>query len=147
MYLNTCITITCISITPILLIIIKYCCGKQCELLLNRFIIKDLHHILNLLRHLPLSSIIYDKIRPPPLFQLPCGTNFDPLPLLSTPPLTKILDPHLYFDDHWESQSFSIGLNEETVFGFLRVSDSLTDFTEERFSTGFYEQAARVRSE
>src|SRR6218665_832057 len=56
------------------LIIISECCGKQCELLLHRFLIKDLHHKLNLLCHLPLSSIIHDKIRPPPLFQ-PCVKN------------------------------------------------------------------------
>src|SRR6218665_3396734 len=67
--LNTCISITCISITPTPLNIIRYCCGKHCELLLNRFLMKDLHLILNLLRHLPLSSIIDGKIRPPPLFQ------------------------------------------------------------------------------
>src|SRR6218665_158194 len=96
MYLNACISITCISITPTLLIIIRYCCGKQCELLLNRFLIKDLHHILNLLRHLPLSSTIDDKIRPTPLFQLRVK-KIDPLPLLSTPQLQKISTPHLHF--------------------------------------------------
>src|SRR6218665_4123417 len=90
------ISVTCISITPTLLIIIRYCCGKQCELLLNRFIINALHHIglLNLLRHLPLSSIIDDKIRPPTSFSTPCGEkNSTPLPLLSTPHLHKISTP------------------------------------------------------
>src|SRR6218665_3258 len=83
MYLNT-----CISITPTLLIRIRYCCGKHCELLLNRFLIKDLHHILNLLRHLPLSSIIDEKIRPPPLFQPVWTKNVDPP--------TSSLDPRTY---------------------------------------------------
>src|SRR6218665_1404759 len=100
MYLKyICISITCISITPTLLIIIRYCCGKQCELLLNRSLIKGLHHILKLLRHLPLSSIIDDKIRPPPLFQPRVEKKFDPLPLLSTRLPTKNVDPHLHFDN------------------------------------------------
>src|SRR6218665_3280101 len=91
---NTYISITCISITPTLLIVIIDCCGKHCELLLNRFLIKDLHHILNLLRHLPFSSIIDDKIRPPPTsFSTPCVKKIStPLPLLSTPPPQKNLD-------------------------------------------------------
>src|SRR6218665_2089144 len=80
---------TCISITPTLLIIIKYCCGKHCKPLLNRFLIKDLHHILNLLRHLPLSSIIGDKIRPPTSFSTPCGKKFRPAYLFSRPPTYK----------------------------------------------------------
>src|SRR6218665_1976876 len=67
------------------LIIFRYCCGKQCELPLYRFLIKDLHHKLNLLYHLPLSSTIDDKIRPPPLFQPRVEQKFDPPPLLSTP--------------------------------------------------------------
>src|SRR6218665_597732 len=92
---NTYISITCISITPTLLIIIRDCCGKHCELLLNRFLIKDLHHILNLLRHLPFSSIIDDKIRPPPTyFSTPCVKKFRPPYLFSRPPhLQKNLGP------------------------------------------------------
>src|SRR6218665_4210618 len=81
------------------LIIIRYCCGKKCELFLNRCLIRDLHHKLNLLCHLPLSSIIDDKIRSPPLVQPRVGKKFDPTPLLSTPPPTKNLDPHLHFDN------------------------------------------------
>src|SRR6218665_2971101 len=49
------------------LIIIRYCCGKQCELLWTDF----LHHKLDLLCNLPLSSIIDDKIPPPPPFLPP----------------------------------------------------------------------------
>src|SRR6218665_2571733 len=100
--------ITCISITPTLLIIIRYCCGKQCELLLNRFLIKDLHHMLNLLRNLPLSSIIDDKIRPPTSFSTPCGKKFRPPYLFSRPPhLQKISTPHLHFDNSITGHSYS----------------------------------------
>ena len=62
------------------LIIIRYWCCKQCELLFNKFLIKGLRHKLigNLLCHLPLSSIIDDKISTPP-------------PLLSTP--HSVADP------------------------------------------------------
>src|SRR6218665_1219553 len=75
------------------LIIIRYWCCKQCELLLNRFLIKDLHQKLNLLCHLPLSSIIDDKIRPPTSFSF-VGKKFrPPPPLLSTPHLQKISTP------------------------------------------------------
>src|SRR6218665_3769473 len=88
---DSCISITCISITPTLLIIIRDCCGKHCELLWNRFLIKNLHHILNLLHHLPFSSIIDDKILPPPLFQACAEKKFRPL--LSTPHLQKISTP------------------------------------------------------
>src|SRR6218665_1253493 len=97
---NTCISITCISITPTLLIIIRYCCCKHCELLLNRFLIKDLHPILNLLRYLPLSSIIDDKIRPPTPFSTPCGKKFQPSYLFSQPTTyKKSRPPHLHFDN------------------------------------------------
>src|SRR6218665_4204647 len=82
-------SITCISITPTLLIIIRYCCGKQCELLLNRFLIKDLHYILNLLHHLPISSIIDDKILPPPLFQPRVENIFAPPTSSLAPPTCK----------------------------------------------------------
>src|SRR6218665_420551 len=55
------------------LIIIRYWCCKQCELLFNKFLIKGLRHKLtgNLLCHLPLSSIIDDKISIPHLFSRP----------------------------------------------------------------------------
>src|SRR6218665_477644 len=90
-------------ITSTLIIIIRYCCGIQCELLLNRFLIKELHHtcILNLLCHLPLSSIIDDKIRPTTSFSTPCGKKIlRPPYLFSRPPyLQKILTPHLHFDN------------------------------------------------
>src|SRR6218665_452325 len=83
-----------------MLIIIRYCCGKHCELLLNRFLIKDLPHILNLLRHLPLSSIIDDKIRPPPTsFSTPCGKKMSTPTSSLYPPPTKISTPHLHFDN------------------------------------------------
>src|SRR6218665_1443256 len=79
-------------------IIIRCCCGKQCELLLNRFLIKDLHHKLNLLCHLPLSSIIDDKIRPHTSFSTPCRKNIStPPPRLSTPHLKKNFDPPTSF--------------------------------------------------
>src|SRR6218665_171339 len=73
-------------------LIIRYCCGKQCELLLNRFLIRDLHHKLDLLSF---TSFFYnyDKIRPPPLFQPRVEKNFDPPPRLSTPHLKKNFDP------------------------------------------------------
>src|SRR6218665_2622054 len=79
------------------LIIFRYCCGKQCELPLNRFLIKDLHHKLNLLYHYPLSSIIDDKIRPPPLFQPRVKkkstptSSFDPPTYKKSRPPTSIL--------------------------------------------------------
>src|SRR6218665_1908037 len=79
--------------------IIRYCCGKQCEVLLNRFLIKDLNHKLNLLCHLPLSSIIDEKIRPLTSFSTPAEKNFTPPPLLSTPHLQKISTLHLHFDN------------------------------------------------
>src|SRR6218665_2912879 len=101
MYLNTCISITCISITPTLLIIIRLYCGKQCELLLNRFLIKDIHHVLNLLRHLPLSSIIDDKNSIPSFFSTPCGKKFRPPP--------SSLDPPLHFDNSITGNSQSSG--------------------------------------
>src|SRR6218665_662753 len=78
--------------------IIRYCCGTQCEVLLNRFLIKDLNHKLNLLCHLPLSSIIDEKIRPLTSFSTHPPKKFQPSPLLTTPP-TKNLDPHLHFDN------------------------------------------------
>ena len=52
---------------------------------MNRFLIKYLFHKLNFLCHLPLSSIIDDKIGPPPLFNPVSEKIFDPPPLLSTP--------------------------------------------------------------
>src|SRR6218665_3413094 len=67
-------------------IIIRYCCGKQCDLLLNRFLIKYLHHKLNLLCHFSLSSIIDEKLRPPTSFSTPCLNKCRPPRLLSTPP-------------------------------------------------------------
>ena len=86
---------------PTLLIIIRDSCGKHCELLLNRFLIKDLHHILNLLRHLPLSSIIDDKIGPPPTsFSTPCEKRFRPPTSSLDPPIyKKSRPPHLHFDN------------------------------------------------
>src|SRR6218665_782920 len=81
------------------LIIITYYCGKQCELLLNRFLIKELHHKLNLLCHLLLSSIIDDKIRPPPLFQPRVEKKIQPPTSSRDPPPIKYLDPHLHFDN------------------------------------------------
>ena len=80
------------------LIIIRYCCGKQYELPLNRFLIKDLHHKLNLLCHLPLPSIIDDKIRIHLFFNPVSKNKFDPH-LFSQSPPTKNLDPHLDFDN------------------------------------------------
>src|SRR6218665_3431367 len=74
-------------------IILRYCCGKQCELLLNRFPIKDLHHKLNLLCNLPLSSIIDDKIRLPTSFSTPYRNKISTPPLLSTPHLQKNSTP------------------------------------------------------
>jgi len=68
---------------------------------LNRLLIKDLHHKLLLLCHLPLSSIIDDNIRAQPLFQLRVEEKFDPLPYLSTPLLQEIstpVPPFLQFD-------------------------------------------------
>src|SRR6218665_1049403 len=80
--------------TPTLLIIIRYSCGKQCELLLNRFPIKDLHHILNLLRHLPLFSIFDDKIRPPTSSSTPRGEKMStPTSSLDPPPTKKSRPP------------------------------------------------------
>ena len=76
---------------------IRYCCGKQCEVILNQFLIRDLHNKLDLLCHLPLSSIIDDKIRPPPPFSTPWRKNFDPPPRLSTPHLKKYFDPSTSF--------------------------------------------------
>src|SRR6218665_3333272 len=65
-----------------------YCCGKQCELLLNRFLIRDLHHKLDLLSF---TSFFYnyDKIRPPPLFQPRVEKK------ISTPPHLVSQPPHL----------------------------------------------------
>jgi len=54
---------------------------------LNRFLIKDLCHKLNLLYHLPLPSIIDDKILSPPLFQPRVEKFFRPP--------TSSLNPHL----------------------------------------------------
>src|SRR6218665_2573764 len=62
--------------------LIRYCCGKQ----LNRFLIRDLHHKLDLLCNLLLSSIIDDKIRPPPSFSLPPPQQNSSLP---PPPPSK----------------------------------------------------------
>src|SRR6218665_2426290 len=61
---------------------------------LNRFLIKDLCHKLNLLRHLPLSSIIDDKIRPPcTWFSTRCRKTF------FNPHLQNISTSHLHFDN------------------------------------------------
>src|SRR6218665_1363154 len=70
-----------------------YCCGKQREVLLNRFLIKELNHKLNLLCHLPLSSIIDEKIRPPTSFSTHPPKKCQPSPLLTTPHLQKISTP------------------------------------------------------
>src|SRR6218665_1390541 len=120
------------------LIIIRYCCGKQCELLLNRFLIKDLHHKLNLLCHLPLSSIIRDKIRPPPSFSTPCGKNFDP-PTSSldppVPPPTKNLDPHLHFGnsitDHigYRAKCFSAQSSLQLLLYKFLITMTITKLT------------------
>src|SRR6218665_1335301 len=78
------------------LIIIRYCCGKQCELLLNRFLIRDTINLIYC--HLPLSSIIDDKIRPPLLFKPRVGKKFRPPHLVSQPPhLKKNFDPPTSF--------------------------------------------------
>src|SRR6218665_1335078 len=74
---------------------IRYCCGKQCEVLLNRFLIKDLNHKLNLLCHLPLSSIIDENIRPPTSFSTHPPKKFQPSPLLTTPHLQQTPTPSL----------------------------------------------------
>src|SRR6218665_2222931 len=91
-------TIASVSQSAWTIIICRYCCGKQCELLLNRFLIKDLHHKFTLLCHLPLSSVIDDKIRLPPLFQPCVEIVFRPPPLLSTPTYKKSRPP-LHFDN------------------------------------------------
>src|SRR6218665_1360210 len=67
------------------------CCGKQCEVLLNRFLIKDLNHKLNLLCHLPLSSIIDEKIRPPTSFSTHPPKKISTLTSSHNPPPTKNL--------------------------------------------------------
>src|SRR6218665_2486220 len=79
------------------LIIIRYCCGKQYGLLRTDF----LHHKLDLLCNLPLSSIIDDKIRPPTSFSTPCRKKIStPPPRLSTPPpKEKFQPPHLLLDN------------------------------------------------
>src|SRR6218665_981317 len=72
---------------------------KQRELLLNRFLIKDLNHKLNLLCHLPFSSIIDEKIRPPTSFSTHPPKKISTLTSSHNPPPTKNLDPHLDFDN------------------------------------------------
>src|SRR6218665_792316 len=79
--------------------IIRYCCGKQCEVLSNRFLIKDLNHKLNLLCHLPLSSIIDEKIRPLTSFSPPRRKKFQPPTSSLNPHLQKISTLHLHFDN------------------------------------------------
>jgi len=57
-------------------------------------------YILDLLCHLPLSSIIDDTIRPPPLFQPRVGKKFDPpTSSLNPPPKEKFRPPHLLLDN------------------------------------------------
>jgi len=93
------------------LIIIRYCCGKQCARApLNRFLIRDLHHKLHLLCHLPLSSVIDDKIRPPTSFSTPCRKkNFDPPPRLSTPsPKEKFRPPTSFWTIRTLARAFRI---------------------------------------
>src|SRR6218665_3897322 len=79
------------------LIIIRYCCGKQYGLLLTDF----LHHKLDLLCNLPLSSIIDDKIRPPTSFSTRVEKKFRPPHLVSQPPPPKEIfqPPHLLLDN------------------------------------------------
>src|SRR6218665_3003751 len=76
---------------------IRYCCGKQYEVLLNQFLIRDLHNKLDLLCHLPLSSIIDDKIRPPTSLFNPVGKKFRPPPPSLNPHLKKYVDPSISF--------------------------------------------------
>src|SRR6218665_2530460 len=73
-------------------LIIRYCCGKQCELLLNRFLIRDLHHKLDLLSF---TSFFYndDKIRPPPLFQPRVEKISTPQLVSQSPPKEKFRPP------------------------------------------------------
>ena len=78
------------------LIIIRYCCGKQCELLLNRFLIKDLHHKLNLLCQLHNEGLFFynwwqNSTRTS--FSTPCRKQFQP------PIYEKSRSPHLHFDN------------------------------------------------
>src|SRR6218665_1079575 len=81
------------------LIIIRYCCGKQCELLLNRFLIKT--YTINSIYHVIYLFLLYlmTKFNPPPLFQPRVEKQFRPQTLLSTPHLQKNLDPTLHFDN------------------------------------------------
>src|SRR6218665_3202989 len=98
-----------------LIIIIRYCCGKQCELLVNRFLIRDLHHKLYLFCHLPLSYIIDDKIRLPPLFQ-PRVENKISSPHLVSQPHLKKFDPYILLDNS----------NTGTLFGLTPISMQMT---------------------
>src|SRR6218665_331333 len=66
------------------LIIIRYCCGKQCELLCIDF----LHHKLDLLCN----------FRPPTSFTTPCRKKIStPPPRLSTPPPKEKFRPPTSF--------------------------------------------------
>ena len=101
------------------LIIIRYCCGKQCELLLNWFLIKELHHRLNLLCHLPLSSIIDNKIQLPNSFSTLCRkTKFDPSTSSFNPHLQKISTPPPPFwqFDHCHTSNVSRFFGQWNIF-------------------------------
>src|SRR6218665_2724551 len=106
------------------LIIIRYCCGKQCELLLNRFLIRDTINLIYC--HLPLSSIIDDKIRPPLLFKPRVGKKFRPPHLVSQPPhLKKNFDPPPPFGqfEHWSWAFTRIGVHRPSLrFPYLVFS-------------------------
>src|SRR6218665_685677 len=70
------------------LIIIRYCCGKQCELLLNRFLIKT--YTINLIYHVIYLFLLYlmTKFNPHLFFNPVLKNNFDPK-LFSRPPTCK----------------------------------------------------------
>src|SRR6218665_1304482 len=90
------------------MLIIRYCCGKQCELLLNRFLIRDLHHKLDLLSF---TSFFYndDKIRPPPLFQPRVEKISTPQLVSQPPPKEKFRPPHLLLDNSNTDEGCSDG--------------------------------------
>src|SRR6218665_2034297 len=74
--------------------IITYCCGKQCERnSFEQISNKRLNDRLNLLCHVPLSSIIDDKIQLPTSFSTPCRKCLRPLTSSFNPTPTTNLDP------------------------------------------------------
>src|SRR6218665_381363 len=98
------------------LIIIRYCCGKQCELLLNRFLIRDTINLIYC--HLPLSSIIDAKIRPPLLFKPRVGKIFRPPTSSLNPHLKKNFDPPPPFGQfehclYWISPSLTFSSDQK----------------------------------